>query len=133
MSNIASTSADRKPPRKRHWLRRLLVILLIFIGLPAAYYFYARWSLNVEVARAIAETDQLDPHWRFEDMEAGRKVYQDAENSYVQVVKVIRLLGRGGAGSPGGNKHHPQVFGELPPTAELNVQQIEMIREAFEK
>jgi hypothetical protein len=133
MTNIAPTSADTKPPRKRRWLRRLLVILLIFVGLPAGYYFYARWSLHVETERAIAETDQLDPHWRFEDMEADRKTIPDEENSYVQVVEVIRLLGRGGAGTPGANKHHPQVFGELPPTAELNAQQIEIIRDAFEK
>src|SRR5262245_43427994 len=133
MSNIAPTSADSKPPRKRRWPRRLLVILLIFVGLPAGYYFYARWSLHVETDRAIAETDLLDPHWRFDDMEADRKVLPDEENSYVQVLKVIRLLGRGGAGTPGANKHHPQVFGELPPTAELNAQQMEMIRDAFEK
>jgi hypothetical protein len=133
MNNIAPASADTIPPRKRRWLRRLLVTLLIFVGLPASYYFYARWSLHVETARAIAETDALDPRWRFEDIEADRKVLPDEGNSYVQVVKVIRLLGRGGFGSPGANKHHLQVFGELPPTAELNVQQMEMIREAFEK
>jgi hypothetical protein len=133
MNPVASPPPMTAPPRKRRWLRRVLVILLIFVGLPAGYYFYAAWSLNAEIARAIAETDLLDPRWRFEDMEADRKVLSDEENSYVQIVKVIGLLGRGGRGTPGGNMRYPEVFGELPATAELNVQQIEMIREAFEK
>src|SRR5207249_6045987 len=111
MTNISSTSVVQTPPRRRRWPRRLLVFLLVFVGLPAGYYFYVNWSLKVETAQAIAETDALDPRWRFEDMEADRKVLADAENSYLQVVKVTRLLGRGGAGTPRGTKHHPQVFG----------------------
>lgn len=118
------------PPRRR-WLRRLLVALLILVGLPTGYYFYANWSLQSDIAQAIAETDALDPRWRYEDMEADSKTYPDAENSALHILKVKRLIGRGAW--PSSQKDYGPIFDQLPATARLNSQQIELLRECFDK
>ena len=133
MENAPSPQPPAPPRHHRRWLRRLLVFLLAFIGLPAAYYFYTSWSLKAEIARAIAETDALDPRWRFDDIEADRKALRDEDNSALQIVKIVRLLGRGGVRTPIHHMHYGKVFNELPVTAQLNPQQIQMIREIFEK
>jgi hypothetical protein len=130
MSATSSTPVAPLRPRRR-WLRRLFVTLLILIGLPTAFYFYSSWSLQREIARAIAETDALDPRWRFEDMEADREPVPDAENSALHIINVSRLLGRGK--TPSSQKHYAKLFDKLPSTAELNPQQIEMLRSIFEK
>ena len=45
-----------------------------------------------ELRAAIAEADRLDPRWRFEDVEADRKVVPDAENSATTVTAAKQLL-----------------------------------------
>src|SRR5438128_614359 len=132
MTNISSTSVGKNPPRRRRWPRRLLVFLLVFIGLPAGYYLYATWSLNADVARAIAETDELDPRWRLEDIEADRKVYPDEDNSALHAIKVIRLIGRTNPRIPRAHKHYDDLFSELSSAIQLNLEQMEILREVFE-
>src|SRR5262245_44540740 len=63
-TQAAPTGAPRQS--RRRWLRWLLVLLLLFFGLPIGYYFCARWSLECELAEVIAQTDRLDPRWRLE-------------------------------------------------------------------
>ena len=91
-NSVASSPATATS--RRRWPRRLIVMLLFVIGLPAAYYFYAAWSLEREISQALAETDAVDPRFRFEDMQKERASFADEENSALQVVKVVRLLGR---------------------------------------
>jgi hypothetical protein len=129
MNPVASPPAVTAPPRKRRWLRRALVILFAFVGLPAGYYFYASWSLERDLADAIAETDRLDPRWRLEDIQADRKTYADDENAALQVIKLNRLIGR----SPASHRDYNRVFSDLAAPVQLNSQQIAIIREAFEK
>lgn len=132
MSANAESPAVPPKPRRR-WLRWLLVSLLIFIGLPAAYYFYTAWSLKAEIARAIAETDALDPRWRFEDIEADRKAIRDEDNSALHAIKTIQLIGKTHPRTPSADKHYDAVFEKLSASTQLNFQQMEMIRESFEK
>lgn len=112
-------------------------MLLIFVGLPAAYCFFATWSLDRDISRAIAEADALDPRWRFDDIEADRKAIADADNSALQINKIVRLIGRTGARTPRHHKLYGEVFGkligELPATTQLNPQQMQLIQEIFEK
>jgi hypothetical protein len=129
MNPVASPPAVTAPPRKRRWLRRLLVILLIFVGLPAGYYFYATWSLERELADAIAETDALDPRWRLEDIQADRKTYLDDDNSALLVAQWNRLIGR----SPAGHRDYDRVFNDLRAPVQLNTQQTALLREVFER
>ena len=120
--------APTRPRRRRP--RRLGVLLLFFIGLPTGYYFYARWSLERDLAEALAETDRLDPRWRLADIEADRKSYRDDENSALHVIKLTRMVGRN---NPTWHRDYQRVFEDLPPQAQLNIQQLELLREAFEK
>src|SRR5262245_49879114 len=129
MNPVVSPPVVTAPPRKRRWLRRALVILLVFVGLPAGYYFYASWSLERDLAEAIAETDRLDPHWRLENIQADRKTYADEENAALLVIKLIRLIGR----SPATHRDYYRVFKDLPAPVQFNSQQITILREAFDK
>jgi len=117
------------PPRRRRWPRRVLLGLLIVLGLPAAYFFYNRWSLDAEIERAIAETDALDPGWRLADIEAARKTYRDEDNLALHTVNVRRMMGK--RSSPGYEKDYEAIFQDLPASAQLNVQQIALIRAAL--
>ena len=106
-------------------------MLLFVIGLPAAYYFYAAWSLEREISQALAETDAVDPRGGSRTCRRTARSFADEENSALQVVKVVRLLGRNAA-SLGYHKDHEAVFQKLSSPAQLNSQQVELIREAFE-
>jgi hypothetical protein len=130
MSRNPPSSTVAAPPTRR-WPRRLLIILLILVGLPAAYYFYARWALEADINRAIAETDALDGRWRLQDLEADREVHRDEANSALHVIKVKRMIGA--KPIPGSQKDYDAVFKDLPASAQLNVQQLEMIRTPFEQ
>jgi hypothetical protein len=55
-----------------------------------------------ELAAAIAETDRLDPGWRFEDLEAQRQLPPPAQNAALQVLKVRSLLPPGWQVRPAG-------------------------------
>lgn len=131
MSTIAAKPVVAAPSHRR-WRRRLLVLLLILIGLPAGYYFYTKWSLEADIARAIAETDALDPRWRFDDMEADRKDIADEDNSALQIIKIAQSLRPATPRTPGDHKHYGEAFADLTPTAQLNSQQIQLIRDIFE-
>src|SRR5262245_1458512 len=126
MNAVAPASS---PPPRRRWPRLLLAVLLL-IGLPAGYYFYASWALKSDIARALDETDALDPRWRYEDMEADSKSYPDAENSAQHMIKVRQLMARNPW--PSAHKDYGPVFDHLPPPAQLNPQQIALIRECFD-
>jgi len=126
MNAVAPASS---PPPRRRWPRRLLLAILLLIGLPAGYYFYASWALKSDIARALDETDALDPRWRLDDLEADSKTYPDADNSALQIVNVGRLMGRG---QPSAHKDYGPIFDHLPPAAQLNPQQIALLRECFD-
>jgi hypothetical protein len=129
----AVPTLPKAPPRRRRWLRRTFLFLLIVIGSPIAYYFYSSWSLQRDIERAIAETDALDPRWRWEDIEADRKEIAAAENSAGLVVTVNALIGRGRRAASGDPAEYQKVFGNLPPAAELNPQQMALLRETLDK
>ncbi len=132
MSEAVST-LPKITPRHRRWLRRGGLSLLIVVGFPTAYYFYSSWSLHRDIERAIAETDTLDPRWRWEDIEADRKAIPDAENSAIQIVSILKLVGTTGKAAPGSHPNYDKFFGGLPAPAQLNSEQVELIREALDK
>jgi hypothetical protein len=130
-TSAAMPATTTPPSRKRRWLRRLLIALVIIVGLPAAYYWYAHWSLAHDLDDAIGETDQLDPRWRLRDIEADRKPIADEHNAALHVISVVRLLGRN---APADHPDYTAVFEKnLTVLAQLNAQQIDILREAYEK
>jgi hypothetical protein len=83
-----------------------------------------------ELREAIAEADQLDPGWRWQELEARRKVIPDEENAALRVLAAHRLLPPG-AWPPlppealrGGRGPFPNRVGEaisyLPPPVQLH-------------
>ena len=79
-----------------NWLKRivlgfgLLLILVICVALAASYYFR---KLGMEHLRsAVAEADELDPGWRWEDLEKKRAAVPDAENAALRVEAAYKLL-----------------------------------------
>ena len=118
-------------PLRRRWWRAVLMLLIVALGLPAANFFYSRWSLDADIERAIAETDALDPGWRLADIEAARKTYRDDENLALHSITVRRMLGK--RPSPAYEKDYDAIFKDLPAPAQLNVQQAALIRAAFEQ
>src|SRR5262249_9192666 len=47
-----------------------------------------------EIRAALAETDRLDPGWRFADLEKARPAVADGENSAIVTIAARRLLSR---------------------------------------
>jgi hypothetical protein len=83
--------SERWTPRRRRWVRRIVLGLLVLLGLGG----WGWWNLQrtavegkKELAAAIAETDKLDPRWHWEQIDADRPSMADAENS----MRVIREL-----------------------------------------
>jgi hypothetical protein len=76
-----------KRGRLRKWLRRiaigLAVLLLLSVLGSWIWYEYSRWQGKKELAVAIAETDAVDPRWRWEQLEEDKPQIADAENSIV--------------------------------------------------
>src|SRR5438128_12623362 len=79
-----------------NWLKRivlgfgLLLILVICVALAASYYFR---KLGIEhLKSAVAEADELDPGWRWEDLQKTRAAVPDAENAALRVEAAHKLL-----------------------------------------
>ncbi len=84
--------SDRHSCRRRRLLLGLaftVVVLVVGCLVVGVYCFCAaRWELTA----ALAETDRLDPGWRFEDLEARRRLPPAEQNAALQVLKVGSLL-----------------------------------------
>jgi hypothetical protein len=81
-----------KPPRRRRGFRLALTIAILGIVASIAFTAYCLSAARRELRHAIAEADRLDPGWRFEDLEAQRRLPPPAENSALQVVAAHSLL-----------------------------------------
>jgi hypothetical protein len=65
------------PRTRRRWWLLLLILPALFV----AFWVYSSFAAQQRLARAIAETDRLDPHWRLDDLQAERPVVPDEENA----------------------------------------------------
>jgi hypothetical protein len=86
--------AAQGPPKRRRRMRwiLLLVLPLLVLAAPVGFWQHNRAEADRELAEAIAETDRLDPRWRFDDILADRQPIADAENAAIVVGKVGALL-----------------------------------------
>src|SRR5262245_10680672 len=76
--------------RRRRWL---WWTGLASVPVLLAFALWAVLSLRDDrLKHVMAETDRLDPGWRWEDIVASRSVLPDEENALLQVTRVHRLL-----------------------------------------
>jgi hypothetical protein len=112
-------------PRKR---RRWWLLLLLLPALLIVFWVYFSFSAQQRLARALAETDRLDPHWRFDDLQAERPVVPDEENAALVMIAAFRKM------PPDWNPDMPNVKAKqvisprLKPNEALTEQQTAAVR-----
>jgi hypothetical protein len=72
--------------------RTAIAIALTTIAVLLAVWWYLRWAEERDFRHALAEADQSDPGWRFEDIEAARAVIPDEQNAALVVASVHDVL-----------------------------------------
>jgi hypothetical protein len=90
-------SLNKKPRRWLRWLVRVALGLLVLLAL-AVVSVWVRLAREAsqgrkELAAVIAEIDEKDPRWRWEEIEEDRQPIPDAENSMLVVKKVRDSFG----------------------------------------
>ena len=82
-------------PSRSVW-RRWPFVLGFLVQLPLMAAFgagaYLRWYADGRLADAIAAADRDDPHWRLNELMAGREPVPDVENSAIVVREALALL-----------------------------------------
>jgi hypothetical protein len=123
----ATPSAAPISKRPRKWLRRLALVLLFFVLVIGVVVLFFLRAASSELNDVIAEMDRLDPGWRLEDIEAGRKVVPDDKNSALHIMTVKKLLGGKAVQTPAMEK----TFRALPPQVEHNAEQTAELQKRF--
>jgi hypothetical protein len=115
----------RLTPPARLWPRRLayLALMLLPLALVLARYVLLHLADRQSLSEAIAEADRLDPGWRWEELEAARKVVPDGQNSGRVAVQVMGLF-------PGvwPDPERARVLEGLTPERQLHLVQVEYVR-----
>jgi hypothetical protein len=120
-------------PTSRVWWIRLpwrpaLSLVTVLVAGVAAGCWYLSWAEERDYQAALAEADSLDPGWRLEEIEKGRKRIPDEENSAALVLKVSYALRSAGSVSFKGD----DAIGALPMNVQLNPDQSATLREYLE-
>jgi hypothetical protein len=137
MKNVA-------PSAQRRWPFVVLCVLLLGLALLGCVYFYHTTAADRVLNAAVAETDEVDPRWRLEDIEADRAVVPDERNSGLTAIAATRLLpekwpawsvpdrlaDRAAEEKRGACE---RSFGELEPQEQLNTEQIDALRSELKR
>jgi hypothetical protein len=126
MTTAVPTPARR---RRRRW-PALLTAALAFAAVLPGVWVYRDWADRRALAEVVEELDRTDPGWRFAEIRAARKTPPDDQNAAVQMQKVFRALG---ARTFNLGMAEEKQFENLPPAAQLNEQQIDILRERLGK
>jgi hypothetical protein len=78
----------------RRWLFRVGGLILFFVVGHFVHREWQFWSNGKYLNEVLAETDRLDPGWRWEEIEAKRQSIPDEENAALIVQKVKSHLGK---------------------------------------
>ncbi|MDB5351369.1 MAG: hypothetical protein JWN86_2616 [Planctomycetota bacterium] len=137
----ALTSVARRPRRiRKRTIFAVFCGLVVLAGL--AGFLYLGWATSRQLRNAMAEADRLDPGWRFPELEAKRAVIPDAENSALQVGKVLTLMPavwppimrRANPTDPGSVEFEADLLtriGEIPPNVRLGEPLAAELRQAL--
>src|SRR6266496_5645079 len=74
----------------RRWLKRILIVLAVFVLPPVAFYFYATWQGERELRAAIAGLDAQGEPWRWEDLMAAQPELADEDDVHGLIASVHR-------------------------------------------
>jgi hypothetical protein len=115
------------PPkrRRRRWWRRALLLLALVVLTPLGIFAYLTWAMHDDWAQAEAQGDRTDPHWRLQQLIEEQEPVPDKENSALLIMAVVPQA-KGFFVRDAAN--YDLIFENLPPTARLNSQQLELIR-----
>jgi hypothetical protein len=111
---------------RRPW-RWVLGGSAIVVGLAALYIGYATMAARRDLERAIAQLNESDPGWTLEDIEAGRRVLADEENSALLVGRLSGELVKANLQAGASTR----VFDELRPEVRLDAEQQQVLREVL--
>ncbi|HZY88924.1 MAG TPA: hypothetical protein VFE78_29130, partial [Gemmataceae bacterium] len=101
-------------PRRRRWLRRVAVTLLLaLIGLGVRGY-YSHRKVTADLEAALAALNREEPGWRLKDIEAARAVVPDSENGALCVAETIKLLPQKWP-----SEEFDRQFSDVPPPVQL--------------
>ncbi len=120
---ITPAEPTRRLGRRRY---RLVALAILVVGIVAGFFWYDSVNVEERLRQAIAETEQLDPHWTFPDVEAQRRVIPDEENSIVLLMSVRQLLPRP---TPKEALQLYEDLEKLAPAKQLNAQQMAAVKE----
>jgi hypothetical protein len=127
MDPISSPPIPIAPPvpRRRWWLRGVLIILALAILVPTGIFTYTNYTTRNNWAAAEAEADASDPHWRFQQLLDEQTPIPDQENS---ALYIIAVASKAKNTRIAGAANYELIFAKLPPNARLNSQQVELLR-----
>ena len=129
--SVSSTPPMAAPvPRRRWWLRAVVLMLTLLVAVPILTAVYMVIATRNAWNDVEAETDALDHRWRLAEIEVDHSVLPDNENSALLIMAVIR---KGGGVYVSGVPNYDKVFDKLPPNAQLNAQQLQIIRAELAK
>ena len=128
---MATTYPNVAPPRRSR--RRWYVFggfVLQVLAAPVAYYFFASWWGDRQMAELTRQIEAEDPHWRWADLLTQIKPPPDEKNSALQIIKVQALLKKA-AFNPGPKWDSPPKDPLLHRNARLSHENAELLRAAF--
>lgn len=89
---VVSQLTSQKPMRS--WRRLILgctITVLFFTGVFVGIGYYVRWQADRDLESAIAEADQVDPHWRSQDAQ-GKSPQSSEQNDASLIEHALTLL-----------------------------------------
>jgi hypothetical protein len=116
--------------RRRRWWRVALLLVALAILVPLLLLGFTILRTRQAWAEAEAEANLDMARWRLMDLEAHRPDIPDKENSALHIIAVRR---KAGAFAVGLAPNYEKIFEKLPPNAQLNMQQSELIRSQLAK
>jgi len=119
----------RQSPAWKRWL--VLGFVVLCVGGSALFY----WLFTApgrHLVDALAEADELDPGWRFEELEARRARLADSENSALVVLNARALLPKNWTGVDMDSPIE-RSLDDLQPQQQLNNEQILWLQGEREK
>ncbi len=129
---MSSPATSTKPtlsaparPRRRRWLRVTIAVLALAIVGPLAFYVYSEFATRRALEDAESEAARDLPRWRLAELEADCKKIADEDNS---ALHIIAVLSKGKGVSVSAAPNYEAMFIKLPPTTQLNEQQLRAIR-----